>query len=202
MGETYGNLPWADEETFRELLARTWLWGEDADWDSFPESSAWRDLLPLLGPVAALQTYGTAQGAQARERAILEALAWAPLPPRDTAGARERQRKVGEFSLLVRQVAGKLQEAEEVLDREGWRFDPGERKVVRARVDSRPSALRRKLAVLLVKALRDGRVENDQSLRVEVCRVLAWWLPGEDCDPSKGGPIDQDLKNELRKRRG
>jgi hypothetical protein len=202
MGETYGNLPWTDQEAFRELLARTWLWGEDADWDSFPESSAWRELLPLLGPLAALQVFGTSQEAQARERAILEVLAWAPLPPRDTAGARERQGKVGEFSLLVRQIGERLRVAEEALDREGWRFDPEERRVVRARVDSRPSALRRKLAVLLVKALRDGRVENDQSLREEVGRVLAWWLPEEDCDPSKGGPIDQDLKNELRKRRG
>ena len=113
--KVYGSIPWTDEERFRDLLARFWIYQPDQiDWDSFPEREALGEFLPILGSIAALQLYGAPEDLKHRSEAVNEALAYAPIHPTKSgrlAGNAERK-AVGSFSsnlILMSLRGGRLE---------------------------------------------------------------------------------------------
>ncbi|MFC1661252.1 hypothetical protein ACFL3S_07330 [Gemmatimonadota bacterium] len=199
----YGSLPWSDKDVFRDLLARAWIWEPDEmDWDSFKlERKALGDLLELLGPIAALQQYGTAEDFESRSEAVNEALAFAPMPwARGEAyqEAKGIQDAVSAFALRLAWFAGRMKEAGEFLKKKGWKYDPGSKKVKRDNVSSRPALFRGRVNVALAEALRGGKLVQDAALYEEVAKKKRWWFPPEECKPKD---VETDVKNRLGKLR-
>lgn len=202
-----GFLPITDQDLFRQTLAQVWIFYPNRlEWETFPEfCQLGEDLLEALAPLAALQLYGTAAEFDRRHAAVLEALGHTPSRPvfadtKDAAeGDRVRQDGVLRWAVDLAAFRERMSSAEGELLKRGWRFHAG--RLVLARAGGRPYQFRRKLVLGFARALRGGRLENDQALRDEIAEVLRWWLPEDDVSPAKDGPIDRDLKNEVAKAR-
>lgn len=205
-GETsFGFIPWGDEDQFRDLLARTWIYGEEIDWDSFEEErEALGDLLPLLGPMAALQLYGTAEEMARRRSAVLDALGSCPDPPHRTPRRRyrdEEARPVHTFASRIGLVAERLRQAETEVWEAGWRFVPEKRLFRYAGPADGPTQWRNMMARTIYKARFPKETSTGErpsvttEVRKEVARILRWWLPEEHVDTASGGKLDNALRN-------
>lgn len=151
-GKVFGSIPWTDEEHFRDTLARVWVYYPDRiDWASFPERDLLNDLLPLVGPIAALQLFGTAEAFERRADCVSEALAFAPTPVafRAVPHTEELQEQLEAQRRAVLSFAGylnlftpRMRVAERELQQAGWRFNPDTRRVERIESGNRPFGLR------------------------------------------------------------
>lgn len=197
-------------EIIRRSLAEAWILtdGPDAlaramvDAHGLAHDGRTSTLLELLAPVVALRVFGPAERMEERSRALEDTYetfrgSWEGLPE----GFREELGGVAQAAHRLRRVADRLQEAERILEEAGWALDPRDGKVKRAEAGNRPYGWRRKLVVAVATDLGpDGELRNSAELRRQVSAVLATFLSAEEVDPRKGGPLDSDLGNELKKR--
>lgn len=206
-------------EELRARLAFGWIWTNGSLYSprpfSFVRADGWAaryedmtdedlalaSLWPLAAPIAALQTYGFPEEWDVRAEAIRAALDGVRLPTSLERSPRFGSLQSGGTALFdcTRQYAYALRLAQKSLEDEGWRLNRETRRGERMNAGNRPFGLRRKLTLTIARSIRAGALVNDQALRDEIAYFLQWWLAPSEADPAKDGPIDRDLKNELRK---
>lgn len=192
-----------DGGRYRTNLARQWLYHPESiqPAELFDELEGLDDLALLLGPAAAVRVFGPSE--IWRERLLVMRETTAALP-RPLEGGRMSAACGDALVKRLRFVVERLAEAERVLDEAGYRLNPATWRMERTRAASRPYTWRRKLVVRIAEALTQMSIADisvDQELREQVAEELYWLLPSDETDPSRHGPIDNDLRNEQKKRK-
>lgn len=160
-----------------------------------------RDLLPLLAPLCALQVYGDPDSMEARAEEAGSTFELFRASFDDVSPAfQEALGGLAASEYKLRGVAARLRDAVAALEADGWTYDAEEGRAKRMNAGNRPYGLRRKLVVALASDLEpNGKLpRNTAATRQRIVDALAEFV--DDVSAEKDGPVDNDLRNEKRKR--
>ena len=165
-----------------------------------------KELMPLLGPVAALHVFGSSQELkeeldQVHKTALFnEQLVWVDeLRLSSNTGIDKGQAKIKEglnlLSYRANLLHSKLKRAEEILQGEGWQFDVKKRRVKAIPYANRPEEfVNRAIRLLYEHWIASGKTDPPE-IRGTIQRQLSLFFPTEMLGSHSGGPIDVAIWN-------
>ena len=169
------------------------------------------ELQNLLLPIVALQFFGSADSIREKRDDVLKAVAIYRTFPGfivDTSDSGLRAvsaldgSEFERFAAKIQRIAMRLEDAERKLQRDGWRFDPTDRRIKAIMAKGQPGNRPQLFLNRCIEAAHDhlqATVKKGQPLRDAIAKLLSRFFPAEYLDPKPHGNIENILGNYLRK---
>ena len=156
------------------------------------------ELTPILGPVAVLQHFGSSQELDEKRNQVRELVVFCENLP----ATEENHTKITEGLDRVLDsldwLHSQIKEAEKILKKDGWQFDPKTKKVKALPFPNRPEELLNRAIRLLYEEYEQFKTSGElssQEIRLHIKDRLSLFFPTDMLGENPRGPIDTAIQN-------